>query len=127
MKPTKTVKLKISEAFNLRFNKKLVDVETFDGQFKMQFGNRTEEYAQTMYCVEKQDLQSLQGLTIVIQLCRMALSNPEFLNILLDAAKDFMTKSQQPVEVDKEEDEKALRETQALHEGSSLKGDKNDQ
>ena len=49
----KTVNLTIGNTFNLRVNKKLVDIETTDKQWKVQFGSHTKEYAQILYLLEQ--------------------------------------------------------------------------
>lgn len=113
----KTVNLKIGNTFNLRVNKKLVDIETTDKQWKVQFGSHTKEYAQIMYILEQKDEDSIRGLITYMFYTRLIVTDVEFLALYQSILRQYIDKkSQEAAEIAKEEDDKILNEEKALHE-----------
>lgn len=113
----KTLKLNVGDAFEVRANKKLVDIETTDKQWKVQFGNKTKEYALTMYILENKDEEGLKGLVMRLFHTRMTVIDAEFSNMFGDLLRTFYeTRMAKASEVSKEEDDKILNEERALHE-----------
>lgn len=113
----KTLKLNVGDAFEVRINKKLVDIETTDKQWKVQFGNKTKEYALIMYVLENKDEEGLKGIVLRLFHTRMTVTDTEFSNMFGDLLKTFYeTKMAKAAEVSKEEDDKILNEERALHE-----------
>ena len=112
----KTVTLKIGDTFVVRVNKKLVDIETSDKQWKGQFGSHTKEYAQIMYLLEQRDETSLQNLTALLFYTRLIVADVDFLKSYQNMLKEFIESKQQAPEVSKEDDDKILEEERTLHE-----------
>lgn len=112
----KTVNLKIGNTFNLRVNKKLVDIETADKQWKVQFGSQTKEYAQIMYLLEQKDNQAVINLTFLLFYTRLIVSDTKFLKHYQDMLKVFVESTEQAPEVSKEDDDKILEEERTLYE-----------
>ena len=114
----KTVTLKIGNTFNLRVNKKLVDIETTDKQWKVQFGSHTKEYAQILYLLEQKDEVSIQNLTFLLFYTRLIVADTSFLKFYQNMLKEFIASKEVAPEVSKEEDDKILEEERALHEAN---------
>lgn len=114
----KTVNLKIGNTFNLRVNKKLVDIETTDKQWKVQFGSHTKEYAQVLYLLEQKDEVSIKNLTFLLFYTRLIVVDTSFLKLYQNMLKEFMASKEVAQEVSKEEDDKILEEERALHEAN---------
>ena len=114
----KTVNLKIGNTFNLRVNKKLVDIETTDKQWKVQFGSHTKEYAQILYLLEQKDEVSIQNLTFLLFYTRLIVADTSFLKFYQNMLKEFIASKEVAPEVSKEEDDKILEEERALHEAN---------
>lgn len=114
----KTVTLKIGNTFNLRVNKKLVDIETADKQWKVQFGSQTKEYAQIMYLLEQRDETSITNLTFLLFYTRLIVADTSFLKFYQDMLKEFVASKEVAPEVSKEEDDKILEEERALHKAN---------
>lgn len=114
----KTVSLTIGNTFNLRVNKKLVDIETADKQWKVQFGSQTKEYAQIMYLLENKDETALTNLTFLLFYTRLIVADTKFLKYYQDMLKTFIESTEQAPEVSKEDDDKILEEERALHEAN---------
>ena len=114
----KTVTLKIGNTFNLRVNKKLVDIETADKQWKVQFGSQTKEYAQIMYLLEQRDETAITNLTFLLFYTRLIVADQKFLKYYHDMLKAFVESTEQAPEVSKEEDDKILEEERALHKAN---------
>ena len=112
----KTVTLKIGETFTIRVNKKLVDIETSDKQWKVQFGSHTKEYAQIMYLLEQKDEVSITNLTFLLFYTRLIVADTDFLKFYQNMLKEFMASKEVAPEVSKEEDDKILEEERQLHE-----------
>lgn len=112
----KTITLKIGDTFVVRVNKKLVDIETSDKQWKVQFGSHTKEYAQIMYLLEQRDETSLQNLTALLFYTRLIVADVDFLKFYQNMLKEFIESKQQAPEVSKEDDDKILEEERTLHE-----------
>jgi hypothetical protein len=114
----KTVSLKIGNTFNLRVNKKLVDIETADKQWKVQFGAQTKEYAQIMYLLENKDEKALVNLAFLLFDTRLIVADTSFLKFYQNMLKEFIASKEVAPEVSKEEDDKILEEERALHEAN---------
>lgn len=114
----KTVSLKIGNTFNLRVNKKLVDIETADKQWKVQFGSQTKEYAQIMYLLEQKDNQAVINLTFLLFDTRLIVADTNFLKYYQDMLKAFVESTEQAPAVSKEDDDKILEEERILHEAN---------
>ena len=112
----KTVSLKIGNTFNLRVNKKLVDIETADKQWKVQFGSQTKEYAQIMYLLEQKENQAIINLVFLLFYTRLIVSDTKFLKHYQDMLKVFVESTEQAPEVSKEDDDKILEEERTLYE-----------
>lgn len=111
----KTVTLKIGNALEIRVNKKLVDIETTDKQWKIQFGCHTKEYAQILYILEQKDSVALQTLCNHLMFARLIVTDAKFLQAFHEMCENYINEVQ-IVDVDKEEDDKILKEERALHE-----------
>lgn len=114
----KTVNLTIGNTFNLRVNKKLVDIETTDKQWKVQFGSHTKEYAQILYLLEQKDEVSIKNLTFLLFYTRLIVADTSFLKFYQNMLKEFIASKEVAPEVSKEEDDKILEEERALHEAN---------
>ena len=114
----KTVSLKLGNTFNLRVNKKLVDIETADKQWKVQFGAHTKEYAQIMYLLENKDETALVNLAFLLFYTRLIVADTKFLQYYQDMLKAFVESTEQAPEVSKEDDDKILEEERKLHQAN---------
>lgn len=113
----KTVTLKLGNAFIVRVNKKLVDIETPEKDWKMQFGAHTKEYAQIMYIIEQKDEEALQTLCVRLFFTRLIVQDKDFLQMYSEMCGEyFKLKGRDAAEVSKEDDDKILQEEKALHE-----------
>ena len=113
----KTVTLKLGNALVVRVNKKLVDIETPEKDWKMQFGARTKEYAQIMYIIEQKDEEALQTLCIRLFFTRLIVQDKDFLQMYSKMCGEYFKLSEgNAAEVSKEEDDKILEEERVLHE-----------
>lgn len=114
----KTVSLKIGNTFNLRVNKKLVDIETADKKWKVQFGAQTKEYAQIMYLLENKDETALVNLAFLLFYTRLIVADTSFLKFYQNMLREFIASKEVAPEVSKEDDDKILEEERTLHEAN---------
>lgn len=112
----KTVSLKIGNTFNLRVNKKLVDIETADKQWKMQFGAHTKEYAQIMFLLEQKDETAITNLSFLLFYTRLIVADTSFLKFYQDMLKEFIASKEVATEVSKTDDDTIIEEERILHE-----------
>lgn len=113
----KTVTLKLGNTFVVRVNKKLVDIETPDKEWKMQFGYHTKEYAQIMYIIEQKDEEALQTLCVRLFFTRLIVQDKDFSQMYSEMCSEyFKLKGRDATKVSKEDDDKIIEEEKTLHE-----------
>ena len=113
----KTVTLKLGNTFVVRVNKKLVDIETPEKEWKMQFGCHTKEYAQIMYIIEQKEEEALQTLCVRLFFTRLIVQDKDFLQMYSEMCGEYLKlKGRDATEVSKEDDDKIIEEEKILHE-----------
>ena len=113
----KTVTLKLGNTLVVRVNKKLVDIETPEKDWKMQFGAHTKEYAQILYIIEQKDEEALRALCVKLFFTRLIVVDKDFLQMYHEMCEEFFRlKEKTAADVSKEKDNKILKEEKALHE-----------
>lgn len=94
---------------------KVCCIQTADGQWKLQFGNRTKEYAQITYLAGTHSDSELRVLALLMFYTRLAIVDNKFLGMYQGILKEFFESTKAP-EVSKEEDDKILEEERKLNE-----------
>lgn len=94
---------------------KVCCIQTADGQWKLQFGNRTREYAQIALLAGNQSGKELEALALLMFYTRLVVVDTKFLGMYQGILKEFFELTKAP-EVSKEEDDKILEEERKLYE-----------
>lgn len=102
-------------AIEVHIYPKVCCIQTADGQLKIQFGNRTKEYAQIMYLAATNSIEELKFLAAFMYYTRMIISDNSFFHKYKELL-DWYLESKKAPEVSKEEDDKILEEERKLYE-----------
>ena len=103
--------------FTVRITEKLVDIETNDKQWKVQFKKQTKEYAQILFLASKDEKRALETLSKALFYSRLIIQDPVFTHMFTETVKKYYEdKSAKAKEISKEEDDKILEEEKILHE-----------
>jgi folate-binding Fe-S cluster repair protein YgfZ len=113
----RTLKINL-ESFEVRANRKFVDVESADKQWKVQFGWRTKGYAQILYLIENKDNAALKQLCNYLFFTRLVIEDVNFLKLYQRILGEHI-ENIKAVNVTEEEQQQIIKEEKALHDGNN--------
>lgn len=117
MKRKQKFEVAINKVCNLRLTREYVEIEAKDKQWKVQFGNKTREYAQITYLVANKDIESLNNLAALLYQSRAIVTDSLFLKFFVEATKKYMKEIEKAKkETTEKEEAVTLAEEKVLHE-----------
>ena len=117
MKRKQKFEVAINKVCNLRLMREYVEIEAKDKQWKVQFGNKTREYAQITYLVANKDIESLNNLAALLYQSRAIVTDSLFLKLFIGATKKYMKEIEKAKkETTEKEEAVTLAEEKVLHE-----------
>lgn len=121
MKRKQKFEVAINKVCNLRLTREYVEIEAKDKQWKVQFGNKTREYAQITYLVANKDIESLNNLAALLYQSRAIVTDSLFLKFFVEATKKYFKAIEKQAKenakkVSEKEDAVAFAEEKVLHE-----------
>lgn len=85
----RTKKILIKDVFEVRLSKKMIDIETVDKQWKVQFGKKTKEYAMLLYLIQQG--KELENAITLLFYSRLMLTDNYFLKLYQITLQSFLT------------------------------------
>lgn len=85
----RTKKILIKDVFEVRLSKKMIDIETVDKQWKVQFGKKTKEYAMLSYLIQQGE--ELENAITLLFYSRLMLTDNYFLKLYQITLQSFLT------------------------------------
>lgn len=131
----KTKKILIKDVFEVRLNKKMIDIETVDKQWKVQFGKKTKEYAMLSYLIQQGE--ELENAITLLFYSRLMLTDNYFLKLYQITLQSFLTTDKSEIktltrnlratieerikDLNKEDDPEILEQEKAMYNAKNNK------